>query len=92
MTWFPPHIEQDAIQTHNRHAIEQTSTICPVNKPPQASGLYTQQANLKGVTHVRVLVRVTRSRGETIESGELRELRHTLKAITDAHVLVYDNG
>ena len=88
MTWFPPHIEQDAIQTHNRHAIEQTSTICPVNKPPQASGLDTQQANLKGETHVRV----TRSCGETIESGELRELRHKLKVVTDAHVLVYDNG
>ena len=28
---------------------------------------------------------------ETIESGELRELRHKVKAITDAHVLVYGN-
>ena len=40
------------------------------------------------------LVRVhdPRGRGETIESGELREWRHTVKATTDAHLLVYRNG
>ena len=34
----------------------------------------------------------SRSRGDTIESGELRKWRHNVKAITDAHVLLYGNG
>ena len=48
-----------------------------------------------GMSHsYECLVRVhdTRSRGETIKSGELRKLRHRVKAITDAHVFVYGNG
>ena len=42
---------------------------------------------------IESLVRVhdTRSCCETIESGELREWRHKVKAITDAHMLVYGN-
>ena len=46
---------------------------------------------VKGAIHLRV-THDTRIRGETIESAELRELRHEVKAITDAHVLVYGNG